>query len=306
MIFNPPPGWPVPHGWTPPPDWEPDPDWPRAPPGWRFWVDSPHAAEAELTDTRVPSHTGETSAPHRSRRMPPAVVAALAVVPVLALVVMAVFVMNRSVMKVALAPHTGPTSSTNMETTFVPPAVTPDWPAPMAGRVDFASWAGFGGIDTRFGDESRSVVLDTHDTTQTWHTKWSGLIQPGSPMCALHFRGRVRDVSHAAGVPGGFGIGLATLARGNPEDTLIGTAIQFDFGQQGYRFAIYPDDSDHGLVPTPLDHGWHEIEVVIDNRSQTLLVDGRQVASTPGPGQCGHPVIRVWAGAAEFADFQFG
>ncbi len=113
-------------------------------------------------------------------------------------------------------------------------------------------------------------------------------------------------MSHTAGIPGGFGVGLATLGPGSVDEaTLTGTGIQFDFGQQGYRFATYPGDSDQGLIRASLDDRWHEIEVGIDNGWHTLSVDGRQVASTPAAGQCGHPMIRVWAGAAEFADFKF-
>src|SRR5437016_1150911 len=40
MMFNPPPGWPLPRGWMPPPGWNPDPSWPPAPPGWNFWLSS--------------------------------------------------------------------------------------------------------------------------------------------------------------------------------------------------------------------------------------------------------------------------
>lgn len=50
MIFNPPPGWPVPRGWNPPPEWSPDPAWPPAPPGWRFWID----AEPRVPTTQPP------------------------------------------------------------------------------------------------------------------------------------------------------------------------------------------------------------------------------------------------------------
>ena len=294
MTFNPPPGWPVPRGWTPPPDWQPDPAWPPAPVGWRYWLGGPESA-----GTFNPGVTEETPA-GRHRSIPGPVVAALAIVPVLALVVLAVFAANRFISPRPV-PHTAATQPTSPRD-----PLTPDWPAPGSVLVDFSSWTAFGGIDARFGDDKRSVLLDTHDTTQTWRTKWSGLTQPGPAMCALHIRGRARDVSHTAGVPGGFGVGLATLSPGSVGGpTLSGTGIQFDFGQQGFRFASYPSDSDQGLIRASLDHEWHEIEVGIDNGSQTLSVDGRQVASTPAVGQCGHPMIRVWAGAAEFADFKF-
>jgi hypothetical protein len=293
MTFSPPPGWPVPRGWTPPPGWEPDPGWPPAPAGWSFWVGGPEGTAG----TFHPGITEETP-PARLRDMPAVVVAALTLVPVLALVVLAVFAANRFVIP-RLTPHTAAAKPSIPRGSLIP-----DWPAPGGNLVDFSSWTAFGGVDARFGDDRRSVLLDTHDSTQTWRTKWSGLIQSGPSMCALHIRGRARDVSHAAGVPGGFGIGLATLSPGNLDDTaLTGMGIQFDFGQQGYRFASYPDDSDEGLTRAPLDNRWHEIEVSIDNGSHALSVDGQQVASAPAAGQCGHPTIRVWAGEAEFADF---
>ena len=42
LVFNAPPGWPVPPaGWRPPPGWQPDPSWPQAPAGWNFWIAPP-------------------------------------------------------------------------------------------------------------------------------------------------------------------------------------------------------------------------------------------------------------------------
>jgi hypothetical protein len=191
----------------------------------------------------------------------------------------------------------------------VPSSVSaPGWREPPWGSTglysDFANWTKFGGIDAAVsGNNGGSVVLNTHDTTDTWHTKWSGLISP-TTACAMRIVGRARDVSHAAGVPGGFGIGVGTLGPGNPDGAeLTGSAIQFDFGQQGYRTAMYPSDSDHGLTSAPLDHDWHQIDVVINPTSHTLAVDGRTVVTTPAAGQCGQAVIRVWAGSAEFDQF---
>ena len=177
----------------------------------------------------------------------------------------------------------------------------PSYQTPL--YIDFTSWNRFGGIDAGYGNNGQSVLLDTNDTTDTWSTKWSGLISPKTTTCAARIVGRVRDVSHVPGVPGGFGIGLATLSGDAPDATLTGTAIQFDFGMQGFRTAIYPSDSDHGFEPATLDREWHDVEVVIDQTSHTLTLDGRVVAATQAAGQCGSPVIRVWAGSAEFADF---
>ena len=132
------------------------------------------------------------------------------------------------------------------------------------------------------------------------------MVSPLTTTCAARIAGRVRDASHTSGTPGGFGfaIGLGTLNSGDPDDaTLSGTAIQFDFGQQGFRTAIYPSDSDYGLAPAALDHQWHDIEVTVDTNSHTLIVDGQTVAQTQAGGQCGHPLVRVWAGSAEFANF---
>jgi hypothetical protein len=186
------------------------------------------------------------------------------------------------------------------------PSFIPDWPRPQDTYVDFSSWASFGGIDARFTEDGRAVSLDTHDTTDTWHTKWSGLIQQGPPQCTFRLTGRVRDTSHAVGVAGGFGIGMGDVGSGDPTTaTLTGSAIQFDFGQNGYRMAVYPSDNDNGLTPAALDNHWHDIDLTVDTRGSSLLVDGRQVAETTSAGQCGHPVIRIWAGAAEFANFRF-
>lgn len=41
VVFNPPPGWPIPPvGWVPDRDWRPDPTWPEAPDGWHFMIDA--------------------------------------------------------------------------------------------------------------------------------------------------------------------------------------------------------------------------------------------------------------------------
>lgn len=39
LVFNPPPGWPIPPpGWKPPAGWTPDPSWPDPPSGWELWL----------------------------------------------------------------------------------------------------------------------------------------------------------------------------------------------------------------------------------------------------------------------------
>lgn len=286
MRFNPPPGWPVPPGWSPAPDWQPDPQWPLAPEGWQFWVDTPAGSETAAP----PSPNGR---PHRWR-LPIIVLLALGATVALVLVV------------VAVLPHRRDAGTASQPTVAPQPTFRPDWPSPRALHVDFRTWTAFGGIDARFGDDGRSVVLDTHDTTDTWRTKWAGVIQPGPARCDLRMTGRVRDISHSDGVAGGFGIGLATLAPGDPSTAALdGTAIQFDFGQQGFRTADYPGDTDHGLQPGRLDHEWHDIEIAVDADAHTLSVDGLQVSSVATGARCGTPVIRVWAGSAEFADFSF-
>ncbi|ART68258.1 hypothetical protein BTO20_06370 [Mycobacterium dioxanotrophicus] len=285
--FNPPPGWPVPPGWSPTPDWQPDPQWPPAPPGWQFWVDTPADAEKRTTPTSMPSGSHRWLVP---------VIVSLALCATVALVVVVV----------AVLPHRRDAGTVSPPTGSAQPTFMPDWPAPKSLRVDFRTWTAFGGIDTQFGDDGRSVVLDTHDTTDTWRTKWSGLAQPGPARCDLRMTGRVRDISHSDGVAGGFGIGLATLTPGDPATAALdGTAIQFDFGQQGFRTADYPGDTDHGLQPGRLDHDWHNVEIAIDANAHTLSIDGLQVSSVATGARCGNPVIRVWAGAAEFADFSF-
>lgn len=298
MSFNPPPNWPVPRGWSPPPEWDPPPSWPQAPPGWTFWVDEPEVGDQEAADTVSPEPTPDIAKPGRRWRLPVAVVASIVVMA--ALVVGFVFlVAGKPSTTIRTQPHTE---------NLTPETVAPGWREPPWGStplyIDFSAWTRFGGIDADFSNNGESVLLDTHDTTDTWRTKWSGLISPLTTTCAARIVGRARDLSHISGAPGGFAIGLGTLGSGNPDDAaLSGTAIQFDFGQQGFRTAIYPSDSDHGLAPAALDHQWHDIEVTVDTNSHTLIVDGQTVARTQAGGQCGHPLIRVWAGSAEFANF---
>lgn len=178
-------------------------------------------------------------------------------------------------------------------------------PPSSPNAVNFSNSNKFGGIDAQIAADGTSVVLDTHDTTQTWKTKWSGLIQSGISTCSVDVSGRVRDISHVDGTPGGYGIGLATLS-GDSSDTatLNGVAAQYDFGQQGYRVAQYPSDDAFGLVSAPVDHDWHNIEVAINAEGiMTEKIDGAVVINQSVGRQCGSPVIRVWAGSAEFAGF---
>jgi hypothetical protein len=293
--FNPPPNWPVPKDWEPDPQWQPPATWPAAPPGWTFWTE--RADVQPPSGTELPGSSFETPTRKKLWRRPTTIFLVLGVVASLVVAFLVVRVID-PLLRIETQPHTEKIS---------PGGVSPDWPGPWAANVDFSSWTTFGGIDAEFSDHGRSVLLDTNDTTDTWRTKWSGLIQDGPPMCAMRFTGRARDVSHTGGVPGGFGIGLATLGPGDPDTAdLSGTAIQFDFGQQGFRSASYPSDTDIGFEPAPLDHAWHQIEVIVKETSYTLVVDGRTVTNREVPGRCGHPVVRVWAGSAEFADFTFG
>ncbi|OBC03411.1 hypothetical protein A5784_14415 [Mycobacterium sp. 852013-50091_SCH5140682] len=293
--FNPPPGWPVAPEWSPTPDWQPDPQWPPAPQGWQFWLDDRSDTATDEDGTGHPAEPGSRLSRHRVLVV--ATAGSLVVVAIVAAIVAVVLPVSHDGHAIHELPVTdGPPSGT----------VRPDWPSPQAAHVDFRAWTAFGGIDAQFGDDGRSVVLDTHDTTDTWRTKWSGLAQPGPARCDLRMTGRVRDISHSDGVAGGFGIGLATLAPGDPTTAALdGTAIQFDFGQQGFRTADYPSDTDHGLQPGWLDHDWHDIEIAIDANAHALSVDGQQVSSVATGARCGSPVIRVWAGSAEFADFSF-
>jgi len=70
--------------------------------------------------------------------------------------------------------HMRPSTSARL-----PPPTTPRTSSTTALAipvVDFHAWQPFGGIDAQVSGDGRSVVLDTHDTTQNWKTVWSGLI----------------------------------------------------------------------------------------------------------------------------------
>ena len=171
--------------------------------------------------------------------------------------------------------------------------------------VDFHVWQPFGGIDAQVSEDGRSVVLDTHDTTQNWKTVWSGLIAPGPPQCSTHVTGRARDISHSPGVPGGFGIGLTTLQKDSSGVAAsFGSAVQYDFGLKGYFAVRYPTAEAYSLEAAPLDHEWHEFDVRIDGQGWiTADIDGKPAVHTQGSPVCGMPTIRVWAGSAEFREF---
>lgn len=304
MRFNPPPNWPpFPADWTPGPDWQPDPSWPPAPPGWPYWVDDTaqpfRPPEADDQHRYGPTEPGP---PHISsgRKWLIAGGAALAVILLVAAGTVAVKQLGRG--GTALQAQTGETFTES--TTFSGLTFVPNHPAVP---TDFTGWNRFGGIDATFSDNGHSVRLDTHDNVDTWKTKWSGLTRPISPACSLRVTGRVRDVSHTRGVTGGYGIGIAKVAGPPAAEELKGSAVQYDFGQQGWRLAEYPSDSDSGLIAVPLDNDWHAIDVTITSTGAVSVdLDGKHaVRATMAPG-CGQPTIRVWAGAAEFADMLVG
>ncbi|RDH76842.1 hypothetical protein DVS77_18535 [Mycolicibacterium moriokaense] len=297
--FNPPPHWPVPKGWTPSADWRPDPTWPPAPPGWQFWV--PDTA----VETVAEAQTDPESPPAKPSRpwwyLSKGTLAGIVTFAVVVAVGLGFIVLFQKPVGIRTMPQTRDLPPTYDGSASSP--ITPDWGGTRL-YVDFAAWSGFGGIDANFSNGNASVRLDTHDTTDSWRTKWSGLISPLTTGCAMRIVGRVRDISHTLGVPGGFGIGVGSLGAGDADSAeLTGTSFQFDFGQRGYRSAVYPSDIDAGLTSATLDHEWHQIDVVIKPDSRALSVDGQLVTTTLDQNPCGQPFIRVWAGAAEFADF---
>lgn len=225
--------------------------------------------------------------------VPVAIVAAMAVVGGLAL-------------WYTTRPSSAPTSSPVSTTSTAPIATGSTAPTTSPGAaVDFRTWQAFGGIDAQISDDGRSVVLDTHDTRENWKAVWSGLIAPGQPQCSTRITGSARDISHSPGVTGGFGIGLTTLQKdGSGQEASYGSAVQYDFGLNGYFAVAYPTAQSYSLVPAPLDHEWHEFDIAIDENGWiTADVDGKTVVRAKGNAVCGTPTIRVWAGSAEFRDF---
>lgn len=288
--FNAPPGWSVPRDFYPGPDWSPDPAWPPAPADWAFWGPQDTGGGGV-----VASEPPSPATKRRRWRLPIVIAVALAITA--AVVLGIVLTLPDSRLRIDARPEEWPIAGGG---------VAPDWPSPAAGKIDFSTWSRFGGIDAQFADDGTTVRLDTHDTTDTWRTKWSGLVEPGPPRCELRLAGRVRDSSHAVGVPGGFAMALAAVGPGDPGSAdLTGTGIQFDFGASGFRTATYPDDSGPAVVAAALDGEWHDVTIAIGPRGHALTVDGRTVVDSDLPGRCGNAVLRVWAGSAEFADFTF-
>lgn len=274
MTFNPPPGWPpMPPGWSPPSGWRPDPSWPPAPPGWSFWSDMPISDASQLPH-------GRSAAGSRTLGITVAVAAA---------VIVAILVVGFLLWPSPGAPVAAPVTVTNSVTV-----------APGPAYETLTDWEAVGGIDVRASNGSTGATLDTHDTTDTWVTKWSGLVRRSGDICGTTISAQIRDVSHRLGVPGGYGLGLTRPTGSHPANLLTGTAVQYDFGQRGYRLATYPSDGDFGLVPADLDNAWHDVELTVgSDQSISMRVDGKQVASRTSVGTCGRPTIRVWAGSIE-------
>ncbi|CAM3942601.1 hypothetical protein H7J08_02385 [Mycobacterium frederiksbergense] len=286
--FNKPPNWPdFPDNWTPGPDWNPDPSWDPAPRGWRFWSEE----ATPFGDAR--SNAAEVGGDPRRR---PILVAAT-------LISGLILAAGTGVVVKSLRDKEPSVGTPDVALTFVPrhPTVAPFPPSVVA---SFEDWTRFGGIDATVSETGAAVVLDTHDTVETWDTKWSGLKLDGPEVCSLQVTGRVRSISHSPGVAGGFGIGIGAVEGLAEFETLMGAAVQFDVGQQGYRLATYPSDGDSGFVAAALDHAWHTIDLTIEESGAVLLeVDGRLAVEGTLSSACGRPIVRVWAGAAEFADF---
>lgn len=61
LVFNPPPGWPIPpKDWQPPAGWKPDPSWPELPEDWNLWLPESKSDE-ELNEE--PNHSPQTGSP---------------------------------------------------------------------------------------------------------------------------------------------------------------------------------------------------------------------------------------------------
>jgi serine/threonine-protein kinase len=246
------------------------------------------------TQPASPPSARPAPAARRSKRwiVPAAIVAVTAVIGGLA-----IWYTTRS----STAPPASSTASPKASTTSSISSTVP----PVIPTVDFRSWQAFGGIDAKISDDGRSAVLDTHNTTQNWTAAWSGLIAPGPPQCSTHITGSARDISHSSGVAGGFGIGLTTLQKdASGQQASYGSAVQYDFGLNGYFAVAYPTAEAYSLDAAPLDHDWHKFDITIDAQGWiTAQVDGKTVVHTQGSAVCGMPTIRVWAGSAEFRDF---
>ena len=267
---------------------------PTPPPG-RPFVDRPPVPAAS------PSSPQPVATAPRSKRwvVPTAIAAVVAVLGGLG-----IWYTTRS--------STAPAASSAASSASAAPSVTsiassasPTPPAPAMAAVDFREWRAYGGIDAKVAADGRSVVLDTHNTTENWTAAWSGLIAPGPPQCSTHITGTARDISHNSGVAGGFGIGLTTLQQdASGQEASYGSAVQYDFGLNGYFAVAYPTAESYSLVPAPLDHEWHTFDISIDtNGFITAQVDGQTVVRAKGNAVCGTPTIRVWAGSAEFREF---
>ena len=192
------------------------------------------------------------------------------------------------------------TSATSATTTSISATTASAIPT-----VDFRSWQPFGGIDAQVSGDGRSVVLDTHDTTENWKAVWSGLIAPGPPQCSTRITGQARDINHTLAAAGGFGIGLTTIQTDSSgQEAAFGSAVQYDFGLGGYFAVRYPTAESYGLVAAPLDHEWHNFDVTIDEQGWiTAQIDGKTAVHAKGAAVCGLPTLRVWAGSAEFREF---
>ncbi|MDZ4270550.1 MAG: hypothetical protein U1D00_33580 [Mycobacterium sp.] len=283
MPFNPPPNWPdFPPGWSPDTEWRPDPSWPPAPPGWQFWTsdEKPSDPARRRTSGHLPG--------------------AISFVAVIAVGGIALATWEH-----LTAEEPSPAPPPQTDETLVAPTFVPrhsDVPE-QVDPGDFSSWQPFGGIEADVSPAGRVVVLDTHDTTDTWTTKWSGIALRDNTTCSMSMSGRVRDISHRRAVPGGYGIGIAWVDGTAGREVLTGAAVQYDFGRQGYRLTTYPEDSDTALIEAPVDNDWHSFTVDIDSTGTAIFqLDGVPVVNDKLESSCGRPVIRVWAGAVEFAD----
>ena len=261
-------------------------DWPPPPPARPFMQRPPATSASPPMSQPVP-------AARRSKRW---------VVPASILAVAAV--VGGSAIWLTTRPSTTPLISSAAPTASTTSPISSANPPAIPG-VDFRSWQAFGGIDAKVSPDGRSVVLDTHDTAESWTAVWSGLIAPGPPQCSTRITGSARDISHSSGVTGGFGIGLTTLQKdASGQEASYGSAVQYDFGLNGYFAVAYPTAESYSLVPAPLDHDWHKFEIAIDENGWiTADVDGKTVVRAKGAAVCGQPTIRVWTGSAEFREF---
>ncbi len=178
-----------------------------------------------------------------------------------------------------------PTQLCNTKVTPTPPDSCPSG-APAVSPP--SGWAAVGPVTVTQGGDSGTFCISSSTTY------WAGIY------LAVSSKNYTVTVSGALEAPVyGWGVAARASVTGAGA-SVIGHALQYDPGVDGYRDNDYPGDSGPS-IGAATDNEWHTLSITVDAAAYSESVDGVKIAAGTLPQAAeatGGAFIRIWNGAA--------